>query len=40
MDSGNVQQTFDLMGEKRSVTRLGVGFETEEANPLGRDERG
>ena len=39
VDSGNVQQTFDLMGEKRPVARLGVCLETEEANALGGDER-
>jgi hypothetical protein len=38
MDSGNVQQTFDLMGEKRSVARLGIGLEAEQANALGGDQ--
>jgi hypothetical protein len=39
VDRANVQQTFDLMGEKRPVARLGIGFETEQTNTLGRDER-
>ena len=37
-DSGFVQETLDLMGEKRPVAGTGVGLEAQEADALGFDE--
>jgi len=39
VDGGNVQQTFDLMGEKGPVAGRGVGLEAEQADALGSDQR-
>ncbi len=39
MDGGDVQQTLHLMSEQGPVAGLGIGFETEETDALGGDER-
>ena len=39
VDSGDVQQTLDLMGQQRPVAGLGVGLEAKEADTLRCDER-
>jgi hypothetical protein len=39
VDGGYVQQTLDLMGQKRAVTGLGIGLEAEQTDALGPQER-
>lgn len=38
VDSVNVQQSLDLMGEQGSMTRVRVGLETQKTSSLGGDE--
>jgi hypothetical protein len=38
LDAGFVQESLDLMGEQRAVTRGRIGLEAEEADPLAADE--
>jgi hypothetical protein len=39
VDRGYVQQSLDLMGEKRPVAGVGVGLEAQQADPLGSQQR-
>lgn len=39
VDSRNVQESLNLMGEQGAVASVGVGLETEQADALARDER-
>jgi hypothetical protein len=36
---GYIQESLDLMGEKRTVASVGISLETEEADALRGDER-
>jgi hypothetical protein len=39
MDGGYVQETLNLMGQQRAMASVRVGLETQEADPLGLEER-